>query len=314
MHAVIPRGKGQSPVETVDGVRIHSFPLSRYHSVGAILKDINANVFHSQDPTLGTAIALRTRPDAKHMMTCQNPKTREDWSKVNEFYPLRRRLYNRVLDPLVLREVRRLDGVYCQCNHIREKARSLYKLDYLPEVLPNPVRVRDAPTKSVYPQVCFLGRLDKEKNPERFFELSKEHPDIRFIAAGRAHDEKRDRALRRHESVNLELVGHIEGSAKSNLLDSSWILVNTSVSECLPVAFLEAAAAGCAILSPHDPDGFASSFGYRVNDDYDTGFEWLFNCEMWRIKGKAGREYIKKTHEYNRVIDKHVEEYERLLG
>lgn len=59
-------------------------------------------------------------------------------------------------------------------------------------------------------------------------------------------------------------------------LRESWVLVNTSVCECLPVSFLEAAAHSCAILSPHDPDGFATRFGNNVVDGgYASGLRWL---------------------------------------
>ncbi|UCD46102.1 MAG: glycosyltransferase, partial [Candidatus Bathyarchaeota archaeon] len=122
------------------------------------------------------------------------------------------------------------------------------------------------PEKVDEPIVCFLGRFDEEKRPEMFFELARRFPDFRFVALGRVHYEARDRMLRQlyGGTRNLDLPSFVTGQEKERVLDSSWIVVNTSVSECLPVSFLEAGAHGCAILSFHDPDGFASNFGYHV--------------------------------------------------
>ncbi len=90
--------------------------------------------------------------------------------------------------------------------------------------------------------------------------------------------------------------------------------MNTSVSECLPVSFLEAAAHGCAILSPHDPDGFASRFGFHVRDSYEEGLEWLLSGDNWRRRGETGWKYVSEHHEIGAVIDRHLEVYGELLG
>lgn len=314
VHAVVPLGKGQKPVESVDGVTVHGFPMRRYDKIKEILRGINSDIYHSQSPTPGTVISMKTCPNAKQVLTCQNPKTRSDWSKVNRYYPIRRRVYNYFLNPYIEAQVRKLDNVFCQCNYIREKASQLFGLDYLPAVLPNPVQIRSISTKNSTPKVCFIGRLDGEKNPERFFEIALEYPDIEFVAAGKAHNDARDWEIRKRFSGQVSLPGHVSGVEKDVLLDTSWVLVNTSVSECLPVSFLEASAAGCAILSPHDPDGFASRFGFHVSEDYGHGLEWLIEEDNWRKQGKKGRKYVENVHEYGKVINMHVEEYQKLLG
>lgn len=111
----------------------------------------------------------------------------------------------------------------------------------------------------------------------------------------------------------MRLTGFIDGLEKSRILDDSWILVNTSVSECLPISFLEAAAHGCSILSPHDPDGFASRFGvHSAHTELDTGLRWLLRDENWREKGKEGYRYVKEHHEEKKVIEQHISEYRKM--
>lgn len=315
VSVVVPGGVGQRDFEIIDGVSVHSFPLSGYHRIGSIIEKVGADIYHSQDPTPGTYMAMRRMRRSKHVLTCQNPKTRDEWGKVNRFYGLRRRLFNRVFEPSLRRWLGELDAVFCQAHFIREKAGELYALDYTPGFMPNPVKMPDKTVKKVE-QVCFLGRFDGEKNPERFFELSNHFPGVGFVACGASHDPARDDSLRRRYGglSNLSLPGHVTGEEKESILNGSQVLVNTSVSECLPVSFLEAAAHGCAILSAHDPDGFASRFGFQVRDSYEVGLEWLLIGDNWRRRGDAGRKYVSEHHELGAVIDRHLEVYEELLG
>ena len=90
--------------------------------------------------------------------------------------------------------------------------------------------------------------------------------------------------------------------------------MNTGVSECLPVSFLEAAAHGYAILSFHVPDGFSSRFGFHASEGgLETGLEWLLEEERWRELGEGGRSYISEVHSREKVIDLHIEAYRGLL-
>ena len=317
VSVLVPLGVGQRRYECVDGVDVYGFPLAEYPLISGLLRGVYADVYHSQDLSMGTWLAKKSCPGL-HLLTCQNPKTRGDWAKVNQFYSLRRRIYNTVIDPRIKRCVKDLDHVYCQAKHTLEKTHDLFNLDYMPSFLPNPVKVLNrVPEKSDTPKVLFLGRFDGEKDPERFMRLALEFPDVEFVAAGASHDPVYDKMIRtRYEAIeNLSLPGFIDGEKKDRLLAESWILVNTSVSECLPVSFLEAAANGCSILSPHDPDGFASRFGYYISKySLGSGLRQLLEDEMWREKGLRGYNYVKKTHEMGHVIDLHLKEYEKRLG
>jgi len=317
VHAVVPRGSGQRRVEMVEGVTIHSHPLYTYPFTGRLYREIDADIYHSEEPSWGTLLAMNSVEDAAHMVTAQNPRTGEDWRRVRKYYPLRRRLYNRFIQPGVEAAVRRSDAVFCQARFIACKTRELYGLESDPGFLPNPVEIpKGIPLKSDIPTVCFLGRLDGEKSPETFFSLAESFPDAKFIAVGRAHNATRDRRLRkRYGGVsNLEFSGFLTGEEKARVLEESWVLVNTSVHECLPVSFLEAAAHRCAILSPHDPDGFATRFGYHAAArDYAKGLSWLLEGDRWRERGERGYRYVSAVHEKKGVIDRHVEVYEELL-
>jgi hypothetical protein len=88
------------------------------------------------------------------------------------------------------------------------------------------------------------------------------------------------------------------------LLREGWVLVITSVSECLPVSFLEAESYSCAILGPYDPDGFATRFGYHVVDgDCTSGLRWLLEGN-WREVGGATSHLHTKWAESSTSISK----------
>ena len=133
--------------------------------------------------------------------------------------------------------------------------------------------------------------------------------------ATRARNSDVDKQLRSkyRDTPNLELAGFKVGFEKDKILEKSWILVNTSVSEGLPVSFLEAAAHHCVILSPHDPDGFTSNFGYHVHNDIVEGLRVLLSNDQWRKQGSRGYDYVSKVHELNKVVDMHINAYNRLL-
>ena len=80
------------------------------------------------------------------------------------------------------------------------------------------------PCQHIYARVLFLGRLDLEKNPERFIELAKSLSDVRFIVAGKAHDPRRDRKMKQmmYDIPNLEQRGFVDGAEKRKLLDEAW--------------------------------------------------------------------------------------------
>jgi glycosyltransferase involved in cell wall biosynthesis len=317
VDVVVPRAEAQGPVEELDGFTVHGHGLYGYPFTGPLFRRIGADVYHSQEPGWGTMVAMGAAPEAAHVVTCHNPRGWDDWERANRFYGYRRRAYNRYVEPGVREAVRRADAVFCQSRHIQQKARLLYGLGSDPGFLPNPVAVpAGKPAKAGEPTVCFLGRLDPEKNPERLARLARSRPDVRFLVAGRAHDERRDRLVRHllGDFRNVELRGFVEGPEKDRLLDESWVLVNTSHMESLPIAFLEAAAHGCAVLSPHDPDGFTTRFGRRVEGDgYETGLAWLLDGDRWRERGEAGHRYVSEVHEEGKVIDLHLGHYERVL-
>lgn len=318
---VLPKRSNQQTVQKLDGMTLLGYSATSTLLSGRLYKKCAADIYHSEEPSIGTYLAQRAVPKGKHLVTSQDPRTYSDWMVEGRYFSPKQK----VMFPLMYlyeknyfakKAVQNADAVYCQAKYIIPKTKSLYGLSSDPGFLPNPVRVSQIVFKKAdKPTVCFLARWDRRKRPEIFFELAKEFPDVKFIAIGKAHDETYDRHLRKRYSglPNLEMTGFIDQFTSNRLediLQKSWIMINTAARECLPVAFLEAAARKCAILSSNNPDDFAEHFGYRVeNDDYATGLRFLLEKDKWRERGERGYEYVKETHELKKVVDEHIAIY-----
>jgi glycosyltransferase involved in cell wall biosynthesis len=322
VSAVVPRRGNQRPVEVLDGIRVLGYSSRAAWQAAALLRACDADIYHSQEPSFATYLAQKTMPARAHLVTLRDTHELSDWllelryPSLSRLQVLSNKLYED--NPLVQRAVRRADRVCCAAEFLRVKAVRKYRLRDTPELLPTPVAVPERVHKAEVPTVCYLARWDRRKRPELFFDLAVRFPGVRFIAFGTSRDRDYERDLRARYSAlaNLELRGHTDqfnSDEVGKALSASWILVNTSVREGLPNAFLEAAAHGCAILSSADPDGFASRFGTRVEgDDFATGLDQLLTDERWRQQGAAGRDYVRKTFELELAMNRHLDLYSEL--
>jgi glycosyltransferase involved in cell wall biosynthesis len=324
VYAVVPRRNEQRRYEDLDGIRVLGFEPRDLRSAFKLLKEANADIYHSQEPSLSTFLAMRARPDRKHIITFRDPRDLENWRiefrlpSLNSLQVLSNWLYEDSF--LVGRAVHAADGLFAASHLVAERAFAKYHLSAQPEFLPTPVEVPDMIKKSEQPTACLVSRWDKRKRPEIFFELARSFPEVHFMAAGKSRNQDYEKSLRSaYEGLpNLELLGFIDQFNNDRLMklfEESWILVNPAAREGLPNAYIEAAAHGCAILSAVDPDRFTTRFGYHVtDDDFAAGLRHLLQDDCWRKLGAAGRQYAADVFALDRAIDRHLMIYQRILG
>ncbi|MEW5871970.1 MAG: glycosyltransferase family 4 protein [Chloroflexota bacterium] len=322
--AVVPRRKGQKPVEDLDGMRVLSFRPYDLAEASKLYRLADADVYHSEEPSLGTYLAMRAMPERKHVVTFRDTRLAQDWRtefrlpSLNPAQVIANWLYED--NWLVQRAVRKADARFAAAQLLIPRARQKYSLPSDPAFLPTPVVVPDKLPKAAEPTACFVSRWDRRKRPEIFFELAQAFPNVHFVAAGQSRDAEYDRYLREKygKLPNLEMPGFIDqfrSDALTQLMGLSWILVNTAAREGLPNAFIEAAAHNCAILSAVDPDGFASRFGYCANDDdFKRGLEVLLDGDRWRELAQRGYEYVREVFSIDKAIDRHLAVYQELTG
>jgi len=330
--AIVPRQGNQGPHEVHDGVTVLGFPKTRPWEVARLAREVNADVYHSCEPSMSTVFAMNAMPGSKHVITFRDPRSTDDWVKELE-RPARSKLQvvsNWVFEAnaLVKRAVRRADGVYSIGRYLVPKIKRIYGVDSA--FLPTPVDVPESGPKADVPTVGWLARWDPVKRPEIFLQLVERFPDVRFRFAGSALDLDWVRHLRETygSNSNLEWVGRIdqfrEPAAHAAFLDDAWIMVNASTKEAMPNAFLEAAAHECAILAGLDPDEFASKFGYYVTpgsatkyptaEDFAAGLKWLLEEGRWRERGRLARAHVRETFETEVAMRLHLDMYRHHLN
>lgn len=325
VFAVVPRRKNQKEFEILDGIKVFGFP--KYNPLNTIkfFKECKANIYHSEEPSLSTYLALKGVPEKIHIITSRDPHFITDWVRefihpsFNKFQVIANYLYEDNF--LVKKSVRKANYVFSAAKFLNGSVQKKYSLKSEVGFLPTPIEVPEKEIeKSDIPTVCFLARWDKRKRPELFFELAKSFPEIKFIAIGKGRNNNFDKYLRKKYSglKNLTMTGFInqfESDKISKFLEKSWILINTASREGLPNSFLEALAYKCAILSSVNPENVTERFGYHVKDDnFKEGLIKLLENDNWRIKGELGQNYIKENYELNNSIEQHIKIYRSLLN
>lgn len=328
VSAVVPRRKkqGQKSLEVLDGITVHGPSYVQTLTSGRIFRAIDADIYHSQEPTIGTWFAQRAVPNAIHVVTCRDPRDFREHMVELKHTNWKRRLiapatFYYESGPLVRDAVRRAAAVVSPAPTVLDsRIKALYGDDVQPRFLPYPVDIpAQPPRKAERPTALFVGRFDHRKRIELFFELARQSPEVRFIAIGEAHDPDYDRHLRATygDIPNLEMPGFVPRFGNPSITqyyEEAWVLVNTSAREGLPYTFIEAAAFGCSILSSLDPEGFASRFGAYVQDgDFKTGLSRLLADDRWRDCGRAGAAYVAEHWDLDASILGHIELYQELL-
>lgn len=131
------------------------------------------------------------------------------------------------------------------------------------------------------PYVLFLGRIHAIKGLDillpAFERVSREQPDLSLVIAGTVDEAYRpqfEKLLAASGARDrIQLIGNIAGSRKSRLLAGATVFALTSHSEGMPVAVLEALAAGLPVVITSGcnlPEVAAAEAGIEVHPDSDA--------------------------------------------
>lgn len=154
--------------------------------------------------------------------------------------------------------LRRADGIVVQNEQQAVACRAA--LGREPRVIPNGILPTNgsATDRGREPTVAWVGALREVKQPAMFLDLARRLPQLRFVMVGGPVDSDPGHAARIREEAksipNLTLTGRVPQEEVVRILSHASVLVNTSRFEGFPNAFLEAWAAGAAIVSLVDVD------------------------------------------------------------
>ena len=141
--AVVPRRKGQVPVENLDGITVLSFKPSSFLSAIGLFRKANADIYHSEEPSLGTYLAMRAMPDRNHIVTFRDTRDTQDWHTELSLPSLSTTqvIANWIYEDnwLVRSAVRRADARFVAAKLLIPKSRSKYRLESDPGFFANPL-------------------------------------------------------------------------------------------------------------------------------------------------------------------------------
>lgn len=321
---LVPMRPGKT-TPSIPGVTVSTLTFHDIFSFKKVFKSIDADVYHSQNPNIFTFFALLAQPKKKHVITCRDPRDLHDWIVEIINATWKRKIKTPLVylfedGPFISYAIRKADVVGCPAYFLKEKVKQLYgRKDVI--LLPNIERIPDSiPQKAKEPTVCFVGRLDRRKRPEILFELAEKFSKVRFLIVGKAEDRARQIRLEHiaEHFKNVKMLGYIDkyqSTALEDIYDRSWILLNTSAREGLPMTFIEAASHGCAILSTVNPDGFATKYGYFATsvDKLSEGLDQLLKDNCWEERGNFAFHYVASIYKEENAIKVYLEMYDSLL-
>ena len=74
VYAVIPRRNGQKEFELLDGIKVLGFPKTNPFYASRLFKMCDADIYHSQEPSFITYLAVKEMQDKVHLVTSRDPK------------------------------------------------------------------------------------------------------------------------------------------------------------------------------------------------------------------------------------------------
>ena len=122
--------------------------------------------------------------------------------------------------------------------------------------------------------IATVGRLSEQKNPKLFLEIARKNRDYNFFWIGDG-DYMKDELLR---ESNITVTGWLKKDELIAYLNSSFLYMQTSISEGMPIAVIEAQAVGLPCL-------VTDAVGNRdiISNDYN-GYVLPFDADMFNQK------------------------------
>jgi len=322
VHRISDKQKLVGECEFIDGVKVTTLPRSKLAKWRKTdLYKTDADIIHSQCGMYDTYIAFKVNPHKKQVVTVQDFRTKKDLKTigVTEKKSLPRQISATIIKHLYKNALHDADVVACQAHLLKPKLRENFGLKRELKYLPNFVDLpQENIQKSDEPTVVWLGRLDPIKRPGLCFETARKTPNVQFYVLGKSHDPSINIALKHQyrKLGNIHFMGFQTGTAKHEILSKSWVLINTSVYECLPVSFLEAMSHKCALLSTQNPDNYTALFGewaYPNTNSLKDALIRLLEKNQWKRLGQKGFEHIKNVHSTDKGVEAHMKLYRELL-
>jgi glycosyltransferase involved in cell wall biosynthesis len=165
-------------------------------------------------------------------------------------------------------------------------------------------------------KVLWVGSMSEVKQPEIFLKLAQKFPEYKFqMIGGNSGDIDLYNSIKTSSEslTNLDFVGVVPFHEISQYFSNAAVLVNTSMFEGFPNAFIQAWMNSVPVISLNsNPDNLIT--------DYELGFhsktfdrlildlkKLLTDNELRKEMGNKGRDYVEREHNFRHIIEKYVD-------
>ena len=280
-------------------------PIKGAAKIWKAMKIADADVYMMKTPSPGVPLASAFCKRFNRHFTYRAASEREFNGVYLSKHPLLGRLF--------IRSLRKASLITVQNQADADNLFSLAKLKAI--VIPNGHRIPDLAdtTKQIF---LWVGRSAPVKRPELFLTLAKELPGEKFtmICQPATGDSNYDSLVEKASQIpNLEFHKEVSFAKIDKFFAKAKFLVNTSDSEGFPNTFVQACKASTPILSLNvNPDGFLDEYGCGVCCEGDLDkmaaqVKILAATRSGEQMGARGRDYVEKTHDLAKIIERYKE-------
>lgn len=171
--------------------------------------------------------------------------------------------------------------------------------EYMP---PDPPAGADRPA-------LWIGRICRQKRPDRLLAVARRAPDIHFDVVGPAGDDAyaQDFVSQACDLSNITVHGSVQRERVADLYRAAGALICTSDYEGFPNTFLEAWSHGLPVVSRFDPDDLIAKCRLGAVADDAGGLaeqlaKLLGDPLAWREASRNGRNYYESNHTVETVL------------
>ena len=218
-------------------------------------------------------------------------------------------------------DIKRADAIIVQNTYQKTMLKKNFGRGGVFIKTPFPLAERGMPEKANPPIVLWVGAMAEVKQPELFVRLAEAMPEERFqmIGGHSGNQEFYDRIKDRSKRIpNFEFLGVIPFNEVDEYFSRASILVNTSMFEGFPHAFIHAWMYYAPVVSLNaDPDEIiykckmglhSKTFNQLVED-----VKILLKDEQLREEmGRNGRHYVEREHDIKKIIGEYVELFDHI--
>jgi glycosyltransferase involved in cell wall biosynthesis len=169
----------------------------------------------------------------------------------------------------------------------------------------------------------WVARSSTFKHPERLLSLASSFPTESFIMiCPKATEDTQYEQLQQKASMvsNVRFLTRVNYREIDQYFSGAKVFVNTSDSEGFPNTFVQAAAAGTAILSyTVNPDEFLTRYNCGIScladmDKLKQGLAFLLENNRYLEIGQNSRKYAEQTHDITKIIEHYKTIFRSLSG